>query len=232
MYHCPLSKTNLNLPRLQAVIYSWIIRGIFSLHAVALFRGLRLSNLNIQSRIGRCWLLVLPLLGSKIPASSFLMISSIIMSRCAIPHTLPIFPSCVDFFVGRDDLEQAQLMLRRRVMVIDNLNWQCEENGLALPTGGTWLSQFVHSITLCARATRGILGHDPIGEYRARFIPNEPTACPCDEAALETRLHILMDCPRFPKDRITSQTPLLKDLIQFLSSNPPAFAFLSVRRPP
>jgi len=36
---------------------------------------------------------------------------------------------------------------------------------------------------------------------------------PCD-TALETRLHILMDCPRFTKDHMTSQTPL--DLISFV----------------
>jgi len=30
---------------------------------------------------------------------------------------------------------------------------------------------------------------------------------PCDGAALETRLLILMDCPEFTKDRMTSQTP-------------------------
>ena len=33
---------------------------------------------------------------------------------------------------------------------------------------------------LCARAARVILNHAPIGEYRARFYPQEPTACPCE----------------------------------------------------
>ena len=33
---------------------------------------------------------------------------------------------------------------------------------------------------LCARAARVILNHAPIGEYRARFHPQEPIACPCE----------------------------------------------------
>ena len=42
---------------------------------------------------------------------------------------------------------------------------------------------------------------------------------------LETRAHLLMECPRFAKDHIASQAPSLKDLVQFLTSNPTAFAF-------
>ena len=101
----------------------------------------------------------------------------------------------------------------------------------ALPTytkGGTWMS---HSVTLCARALRIILGHAPVGEYRARFFLNEPTACPCGETDLATKMHILMECPRYTKDRITSQVTFLKGLVQFLTSNPTAFAF-PTREPP
>ena len=84
---------------------------------------------------------------------------------------------------------------------------------------------------LCARASRTILGHVPIGEYRARFFPNEPTACPFRGMDLETRMHILRECPRYTKDRIPSQVPSLKNLIQFLTSNPIAVAF-PTREPP
>jgi len=52
------------------------------------------------------------------------------------------------------------------------------------------MSQIGHSVTLCTRATRPILEHAPMGEFRAIFFPNEPTAYPCDEAALEIRLHL------------------------------------------
>jgi len=60
-----------------------------------------------------------------------------------------------------------------------------------------------HSISLCARATRAILNHAPIGEYRARFLPQETSACPCGQSDIETRRHILTDCPRFTKDRVS-----------------------------
>ena len=52
--------------------------------------------------------------------------------------------------------------------------------------GGTWLSQTGHSITLCQGH---ILGHTPIYEYRAKFFPNEPVACPYGEGDLETVGH-------------------------------------------
>ena len=66
-------------------------------------------------------------------------------------------------------------------------------------------SHFGHSISLCARATRAILNHAPIGEYRARYSPHETTACPCGQWDIETRLHILTECLRY---KIVSLSPL------------------------
>ena len=45
--------------------------------------------------------------------------------------------------------------------------------------GGSWLTHIGQLVTLCARATRAILNHAPIGEYRQRFFPAECTQCPC-----------------------------------------------------
>ena len=45
--------------------------------------------------------------------------------------------------------------------------------------GGGWLPFIGESVTLCARATRAILNHAPIGEFRQRFFPAECTHCPC-----------------------------------------------------
>ena len=41
--------------------------------------------------------------------------------------------------------------------------------------GGSWLPHIGQSVTLCARATRAILNHAPIGEYRQCFFPAECT---------------------------------------------------------
>ena len=60
--------------------------------------------------------------------------------------------------------------------------------------GGPWLQAFGHSNSLCARATRAITNHAPIGEYRLRFFPNENFSCPCNEYPIETRRHILHEC--------------------------------------
>ena len=48
-----------------------------------------------------------------------------------------------------------------------------------------------------SRIAHVLTNHAPTGEYRVRFFPNEPTACPCDEDTLQTRRHILTECPRY-----------------------------------
>ena len=76
-----------------------------------------------------------------------------------------------------------------------------------------------------------LTNHAPTGEYRTRFFPDEPTACPhCDEDTLQTRRHILTECPwyvnSFPsitdwgKNRRND-----KALMGFLDENPLAFTF-------
>jgi len=39
--------------------------------------------------------------------------------------------------------------------------------------GGAWLKFFSHSNSLCARASRAITNHAPIGKYRLRFFPRK-----------------------------------------------------------
>ncbi len=45
--------------------------------------------------------------------------------------------------------------------------------------GGTWLKHFGHFNTLCARASRAITNHAPIGKYQLHFFPREKFSCPC-----------------------------------------------------
>lgn len=44
---------------------------------------------------------------------------------------------------------------------------------------GLWLQHFGHSNLLCIRATRAIVNHAPISEYRLKFFPKENFLCPC-----------------------------------------------------
>ena len=53
--------------------------------------------------------------------------------------------------------------------------------------GGLWINQFGYSNSLCARATRVITNHDPIGEYHLRFFPRENFNCPCGSYPIESR---------------------------------------------
>ena len=110
-----------------------------------------------------------------------------------------------------------------------------EKRTEATPTyakGGRWMSYIGHSISLCARATRAILNLAAIGEYRARFFPQETYTCPCGQSDIETRRLILTDCPRFAKDRVSLPSPCIGDFIKFLTSNLSAFTFPTPREPP
>ena len=90
--------------------------------------------------------------------------------------------------------------------------------------GGLWLQLVGHSNLLCARATRAITNHAPIGEYRLRFFPKEEFSCPCNEYPIESRRHILHDCKRF-NGYWNPRRDTLKHFIMFLNANPNAFAF-------
>ena len=83
-----------------------------------------------------------------------------------------------------------------------------------------------------SRIAHILTNHAPTGEYRTRFFPNEPTACPhCDEDTLQTRRHILTECPRYV-DTFPSMTDWGKNrrndkaLMGFLDKNPSAFTFM------
>ena len=83
-----------------------------------------------------------------------------------------------------------------------------------------------------SRIAHVLTNHAPTGEYRTRFFPGEATACPhCDEETLQTRRHILAECPWY-----VNSFPSMTDwgkyrqnnvtLIGFLDKNPSAFTFM------
>ena len=83
-----------------------------------------------------------------------------------------------------------------------------------------------------SRLAHVLTNHAPTGEYRIRFFPQEPTKCPhCDENAVQTRRHVLTECPRYV-DKFPSLTDWGKNrrndtsLTGFLTKNPSAFTFV------
>jgi len=68
---------------------------------------------------------------------------------------------------------------------------------LAYSKSGMWLKYFGHSNSLCARASRAIVNHAPIREYRLRFFLHEEFKCLCNNYPIELRYHILYECKRF-----------------------------------
>ena len=53
------------------------------------------------------------------------------------------------------------------------------------------------------RITQCRTGHSYTGEFRRSFLPlsPDPETCPCDNETLETRTHILRECPRYTQHR-------------------------------
>ncbi|KAF8652155.1 hypothetical protein AX14_008439 [Amanita brunnescens Koide BX004] len=104
------------------------------------------------------------------------------------------------------------------------------------PSFGKDARNFFHNLakgeaSYLSRIAHVLTNHAPTGEYRTRFFPNEPTACPhCDEETLQTRHHILAECPWYV-DSFPSVTDWGKNrhnhkaLIGFLDRNPSAFTF-------
>jgi len=90
--------------------------------------------------------------------------------------------------------------------------------------GGPWLSQFGHSNSLCARVSRAITNHAPIGEFRLKFFPRERFDCPCGFYPIETRCHIIHECRRF-NNYWNPRRDTLVHFVLFLQFNPSAFSF-------
>ena len=105
------------------------------------------------------------------------------------------------------------------------MNSVSEEDEMPYAKGGGWLPFIGESVTLCARATRAILNHAPIGEFRQRFFPAECTQCLCGHCQVETHRHIFANCRWFAYFPLTDLAPTVKDFVKFLKEHPNAFAF-------
>jgi len=90
---------------------------------------------------------------------------------------------------------------------------------------GPWLQSFGHSNGLYACASRAIINHAPIGEYRLRFFLREEFKCPCSLYPIESRRHILHDCRRF-NCYWNPRRDSLSHFVMFLKANSLVFAFI------
>ena len=85
--------------------------------------------------------------------------------------------------------------------------------------GGSWLQSFGHLNLLCTCATRAIISHTPIGEYRLKFFPNKEFKCPCGTYPIKSRRHILHNCIRFNR-YWNPRWDFLSHFVMFLKANP------------
>jgi len=90
--------------------------------------------------------------------------------------------------------------------------------------GSPWLQHFRYSNSLCARATRAIVNHTPIREYRLHFFPREEFSCPCGCYPIESRRHILHECRRY-NNYWNPRRDTISHFTLFLEFNSNAFSF-------
>ena len=90
--------------------------------------------------------------------------------------------------------------------------------------GGLWLKFFRHSNLLCARASRAIVNHAPIGKYWLIFFPKEEFKCLCRLYPIETRWHILHECRRY-NNYWNLRRDMMAHFTLFLEFNSSAFSF-------
>ncbi|KAF8653437.1 hypothetical protein AX16_003945 [Volvariella volvacea WC 439] len=67
----------------------------------------------------------------------------------------------------------------------DHSNWKNQ--------GGVHMKAYGTDVRIYAQFTRSISGHAPIGQYRARFFPEEPRHCP-ECGAFQDRYHVMFEC--------------------------------------
>ncbi|EKM74315.1 hypothetical protein AGABI1DRAFT_48228 [Agaricus bisporus var. burnettii JB137-S8] len=93
--------------------------------------------------------------------------------------------------------------------------------------GGPWLPFFGDHPSFCARAIRCILGHAPMGEFRARFNIAGRRDCEyCGTGANQTRAHLLRQCNMLVRPRRFRMYPYyLGELYQYLGDNTWLFSF-------
>ena len=90
--------------------------------------------------------------------------------------------------------------------------------------GGLWLQYFGYFNLLCTRATRAIVNHTPIGEYRLRFFFRENFLCLCGIYPIETQQYILHECKRF-NNYWNPSRDFIDYFTMFLELNSGAFSF-------
>ena len=113
----------------------------------------------------------------------------------------------------------------KRGSFLNLVNNNYEDIKLSYIKEGSWLQTFGYLNLLCARATRAITNHAPIGEYHLRFFPNEDFSCPCSNFPIKSRRHVLYDCKRH-NGYWNPKRDLLCHFVLFLIANPKAFAFI------
>jgi len=89
---------------------------------------------------------------------------------------------------------------------------------------GAWLKTFRHLKSLCARATRAITNHVPIGEYQLKFFSKENFNYLCRNYPIELKYHILHECRRY-NNYWNPNRELLNHFVAFLEHNSRVFSF-------
>jgi len=120
-------------------------------------------------------------------------------------HPQPIFPCKSSWnFSKKSKCDNILSSWKMTFQALDLKGWHFldlydKENNFLEPIyvkSRSWLKFFGHSNSLYARATRAIVNHAPIGEYRLRFFPRKDFSCLCRSYPIKSKYHILHECKK------------------------------------
>ncbi|PCH41828.1 glycosyltransferase family 5 protein [Wolfiporia cocos MD-104 SS10] len=80
--------------------------------------------------------------------------------------------------------------------------WSQDTLAPALTFQSPFHRHFIGACDVHARLVQTLLGHGHFGKYYQRFVPTESPYCPCGGTTVQTRSHILRDCPLHDDARI------------------------------
>jgi len=148
-------------------------------------------------------------------------------------NPIPLFPYKISWDLSKKSESDIILKVCKMMFQASNLKGNQfldlldNNNNIIEPSyikGGSWLKTFSHSNSLCARVTRAIMNHTPIGEYKLRFFLRKEFKYSCGIYLIESRYHILHKYGRF-NGYWNLRSDSLSHFVMFLVTNLDAFAF-------
>ena len=172
---------------------------LFQIHMAAILRELHLFFFYSQDNLIKFW---------KYPSRCNWSLHKVVNKETKLFNPIPLFfyklswdyskkNKCNNFTNRWKMIFQASNIKGKQFLNLLNSNNNIIE--LSYIKDSLWPRHFGHSNSLYVRATRAIINHALISEYRLKFFPRKDFNCPCSSYSIKTKRYILYEYRRFNK---------------------------------